>query len=811
MRKTFMRLLGLLFLVLIVGLVGSGVYVYRISTGSLARLDGQVALLGLDAEVTIERDAAGIPTVRAPSAKSRSFAVGYLHGQDRFFQMDLLRRVAAGELSSLVGSAALANDKTQRIHQFRERARQVVEAADESERELLEAYAAGVNAGLRDLSAKPFEYYVLGVEPVRWLAEDSVLCLLAMFIDLQGKDYLKERARHTLSASLPKEAADYLAPKGTQTYDAPIVGEALADPPLPGPEVFNIRQTPATAFLRDATSAEDLGEMSVGSNNWAVAGKFSKHGGAMVANDMHLGIRVPNIWYRMSLVLPANEVGGEKEIQATGVSLPGAPAIIVGSNGKIAWGFTNSEGDWSDLVIVEVDPSDPQKYKTPDGVKTIERVEETIDVAGGTPETFTIEKTIWGPIVGKDHEGRPLALRWVAHDVGGVNLRSARMMEQQTIEAALAYAATCGGPAQNFTVADHTGRIGWTIMGRIPKRRHDGWLPLSWADGKAGWDGYLEADVYPRVLDPEVGRIWTANSRIVSGEMLATVGFGGYDLGARQKQIRDGLLKLESASEADMLAIQLDDRALFWTRWQELFVKALTDLGEEASPVQKEALASLKDWGAKAAVDSVGYRIAREAHLELVRQVLEFLTPACRQKHPDFQTAHLPEAVEESVWRLVTQKPEHFLDARYASWDECVVSAIDAVLAKATADGKPISAHTWGAYNTLRIEHPMSAPLTAMLGEERVRDMGLNMPRVPVPGGSDNIPRIARPSAGASQRMAVSPGRENEGYFHMPCGQSGHPLSPYYKAGHDDWVQGRPSPFLPGEPAHRLALLPKPN
>ena len=810
MFKRLRRLSLVLIAIVVVGLVGTGIYAHRVATASLARLDGSVSIPGLAAEVVIERDAAGIPTIRASDKDTRAFAMGFLHAQDRFFQMDLMRRVAAGELSELVGEAALPVDRNHRIHQFRKRSSAVLAAASEEDRKIIDSYAAGVNAGLRDLNAKPIEYYALSTEPRTWVAEDTVLCLYAMYIDLQGADYKSERDRHTTYAAVPKPLADFLCPKGSKDWDAPIDGGLLPDPPLPTADVIDLR-SPNTKWPSspDPTTSEMFGTVELGSNNWAVDGKHTKHGGAIVADDMHLGLRVPNIWYRMSFVVTAKETGENEDYVATGVTLPGTAAMVVGSNGKIAWGFTNTEGDWSDLILVDVDPSDAKKYLTPDGPKAFETVEEKIAVRGKTDETLAIEQTMWGPIVARDPSGKPMALRWVAHDVEGVNLLSARMIFKRNMEDALEFAAQSGNPAQNFTIADANGRIAWTVMGRIPKRTFDGWMPSSWTDGKNKWNGYLSPSEYPRVVDPESGRIWTANARIVSGEMLEKVGFGPYDMGARQKQIRDDLLAIEKADEKDMLKIHLDDKAVFWERWQALFLKVLDEKAVEKSPSRKEAREFIDKWGGHASVDSVGFRLVRQAHLEVTRRILEWLTGPCRQADPNFRISRLSRAIEGSVWLMVTEKPMHLLDPKYASWDDVILESIDAVIEQATKSGsKSLASHTWGEYNTLQINHPLSASLRPVMGDAVVDWLNLDMPHVPVSGGSRNMPKIVRPASGASERLAVSPGREKEGYFHMPAGQSGHPLSPYYRVGHQDWVEGNPSPFLAGEMVHQLELLP---
>ncbi len=473
-------------------------------------------------------------------------ATGFLHAQERFFQMDLLRRSPAGELAALFGRPALEMDREVRPLRLRLVARRAVKALRADERDIVAAYAGGVNAGLGALGAPPFEYLALRGKPAPWRDEDSLLCALAMYRDLQGRQPWQESVLGLMRETLPPAMADFLAPVGTE-WDAPIEGGPIAMPAVPGPNVVDLRKTRPAAAAAEALPPSDpalavLGmpigfrpsgpddDIALGSNNWAVAGAHTVHGGALLANDMHLGISVPNTWYRVSLVFPG--VDGERRV--TGVTLPGAPFMVAGSNGHVAWGFTNSEGDWADLVLLEPDPRNPDAYLTPEGPRPLERETETIEVKGEKAETLVVESTIWGPVIDKDHAGRRRALAWVALREGGLNASLLRMESVGSLDEAQALAPEVGIPNQNFVVADATGRIGWTIIGRIPHRvGHDGSVPTSWADGTRGWDGWLAPGDYPRIVDPPGGRLWTANARVVGGEKLAKVGVGGYDLGAR--------------------------------------------------------------------------------------------------------------------------------------------------------------------------------------------------------------------------------------------------------------------------------------
>lgn len=810
MLKVVFKILAVIVVLSLVVSVGIAAWFYSQLSRSLPQVDGEVVVEGVAAPVTIARDSLGVPRIEADNRLDLAFGTGFAHGQDRFFQMDLLRRNSAGELSELVGPGAIEHDQKMRQHRFRARAKAMAEDYDEQQTALLEAYTNGVNAGLNSLSVKPPEYLfvVLDTEPTPWQIEDSALVLFSMYLDLQWGDFDEECRYGLMLDTLPEELVAFLIPPGSK-WDAPIEGEALPAPSYPGPDVVNLRTEKAREAIEAAASSATMHDdletseyyaaFSPGSNNWAVAGSHTAHGGAIVADDMHLGISVPGIWYRASLSWTDED---DQAHEITGVTLPGTPAMVVGSNGHIAWAFTNSEGDWLDVVVLEPAPEDDDAYLTPDGPRKFEHYEETIRVNGAADESFEVLETIWGPVIDTDADGRRRVARWVAHDPEGVNLNLLELETCLNTEDALTLAALSGSPAQNFVVGDDQGTIAWTILGRIPRRPDiDGRVPAPWTDGQRQWQGWLEPEDYPRVVAPESGRIWTANARVVGGDKLAILRDGGYDLGARASQIRDGLFEVEEATEADMLAIQLDDRAIFLAPWQEHLLELLDEEATADNPLRSEARELLENWGEQASIDSVGYRIVREYRLRVLKMVCESLTSPCREQDPNFRMPWLTKA-EGPVWQLITEQPEHLLDPSYESWNELLLAALDFKLAELTEDGQPLASQTWGAYNTARIQHPLS---------QAVPELGvwLDMPAEPLAGGSSNMPRIQRPNSGASQRMAVSPGREAEGYMEIPCGQSGHFLSPHYADSHPAWTGGEASAFLPGEAVNTLVLKPQ--
>ncbi len=780
--------------------IAAGAWVRSQLVASLPALDGERALPGLVAPVSVVRDALGVPTLRGASRVDLARALGFVHAQDRFFQMDLFRRAAAGELSELFGPAALEQDRKMRIHRFRSVARRVGQSAPAGDRALMDAYAAGVNAGLSALGSKPFEYLVLRGAPAPWLAEDSILVVLAMFAKLHDTSGRRESSIGVMRDLLPAKLFDFLAPRGTE-WDAPLLGGQFPPPPIPGPEVFNLRTASVPSMpspFRWSQNEEEEAIESLGSNNWAVAASRTSAGRGLVANDMHLGLSVPNTWYAATLIWPSAD-GTESWI--SGVTLPGTPAVSVGSNRYVAWAFTNSLGDWNDLVVIDPDPADASRYLAPGGSRAFEHAVEEIRVKGAANETLEITSTIWGPVIDQDHRGRSRSFHWTAHDPEAINSELQGLENARTVDEAVQVANRAGMPPQNFVCADATGRIGWTLTGRIPRRvGFDGRTPTSWADGTRRWDGWLRPNEYPRIIDPPSGRLWTANARVLDGPMLDLLGDGGYANGARAKQIRDALFALDRATPHDMMRIQLDDRAMFLARWREVLLQALSDQAIANHPRRREVKGYVQNWGGRASIDSVGYRAVRTFHAILERQVFGALTARCLAADPRFDFFYAARQREAPLWRLVTERPMNLLSARFKSWDEQILAAADAMLEALGADGAGLGKRTWGERNRSRIQHPLSRALPLF-------HRFLDMPSEPLPGDVQ-MPRVQAPDEGASERLVISPGNEETGLFHMPGGQSGHPLSPFYRSSHASWAHGAQTPFISGQISHRLTLLP---
>ncbi|ARO88625.1 penicillin acylase family protein [Nitrosospira lacus] len=788
LRPIYRLLLGLLILVLL--LIGSAWLVLR---GSLPQYDGTMGMTALAAPVIVERDALGSVTLQAQNRHDLIRALGYVHAQERFFEMDLMRRKAAGELAELFGPVALPADRKVRMHRMRARASAILEELPAKQRELLDVYRDGVNEGLAALMVRPFPYLLTRTRPLAWRSEDSILVVKAMYFMLNGGDNHRELAFSTMRAALPEAAYRFLT-AGGGAWDAPLIGTAFDWPRLPSASELDLHKL-EPGLVRDT---EEHSDNLPGSNSFAVAGSLAA-GAALVANDMHLDLRVPNIWFRTRLIYPdPRQTGLMNDI--AGASLPGTPAIAVGSNRKIAWSFTNSYGDSADWIRVILHPEDATRYRSAKGWSSITIHREILHVRGGQDETLDVHETEWGPVLATDHDGTPLALAWAAHRAGAVNMELTLLEQAETVNEAIAIAQNAGIPAQNFIVGDRDGRIGWTIAGRIPARTsgYDPTLPADWSKPDTGWNGWLMPAQYPLIVDPPERRLWTANARAVDGLLLDRIGDGGYDLGARAMQIRDRLREYERFSPPGMLAIQLDDRALFLARWKEFLELTLKRM--EPAPWRVEMQHALLDWNGHASTDSVAYRVVRAFRQEVTKSVLGGFATAIRRIDPNFELPKLNQA-EHAVWRLIEHRPQHLLPPVYADWDELFVSCAERVAKHMQSQPGGIAERSWGERNTARIRHPLSRALPEFVAN------WLDMRKDALPGDI-HMPRVQAPDFGASQRFAVAPGDEEHGYFEMPGGQSGHPLSPYYGSGHTDWVAGKPTPFLPGPARQTLHLRP---
>ncbi len=810
--KFIAALVGILLLLLIMAAAA----LYFTIRASVADLDGERILAGLSSAVKVNRDANGTAVIQAQSMNDAMRALGFVHAQERFFEMDLTRRSAAGELSALLGAITLDTDKKKRVYHFRHRLEDQWRRTPPEQQAMFTAYANGVNAGLNALPVRPWQYLALRTEPQPWREVDSLLIIAEMFYMLQESsidDGLVESQMRTL---VRDEVYQWLKPLGG-SWDAPLDGSAVASVPMPTPEQLNTRvkqERREFDVMPDLDSAADDDDDSdsikgntkssakdsvknkadvKGSNNWAVGGALTKTGSGIFVNDMHLGLGVPCIWFRAQI-----EIATPEKIRIVGVTLPGLPAMVAGSNGHVAWGYTNSYGQWHDWARVP-----PETPTTP--------VAHRIEIKGGDAVTLMVEETAIGPIAPvipakarmKNAKNETVDMRyaftWVALWPDGINADVAHVMTARSVDEAVAAAHRAGMPHQNFVVVDKNGNMGWTLAGKMPTRQ---WKKLerggfaSYAAIAERYGKWLPDAQYPKIINPSQHRLWTANSRPAGGEMALLIGNGGFDNGARAQQIRDRLFEREQFDEKSAIAVQYDNEARFLQHWKPLLEIELVDLAKSGTPGAQDALTHLQKWNGRADVDQVGYFLLREFRHHVIKTLWgAWLNSAI----PEMTDADGRETqLEYPVWDALIVRPIHLLPLPYETWDAFITSEAKTALSTLIEKHGSINNATWGAHNVSRIRHPFSRILPAL-------SPYLDMPTTPRAGDAF-MPAVAGPAFGSSQRLAVSPGFEENGILTMPGGQSGHPLSPFYGAGHDDWLTHKNAPLLAGDIKHVLVL-----
>lgn len=809
-KKWLLRLTGLATFLLLAG-AGWGYWQLR---GSLPILSGRLVSDRLNQDVVIERDATGVPTIQAGNRLDAAFGLGFLHSQERFFQMDLLRRVPAGRLAELLGPAPLENDKLMRRHRFQQVAEESWNRLPPLEQKLLTAYTDGVNLGLQKLGAAPLEYQILRQSPQPWRQEDCLLAMFSMLCQLQDHQGNFKLAHGRLQEKVPAEVFEFLCRAGG-IDDAALDGSLIPEPAIPPAEIWSLRELGRQSGLSSnqdsnrsnpnlpehplfSNPAGDLNrDLAVGSNSFVVAGQLNGGGPALLGSDMHLGLRVPATWYRAVIISPPlsseisapenssteNPSGAEvsSKSRLVGVTLPGTPLMVSGSNGSIAWGFTNSYVDTGDVIELIADSGLAEP-------PPIRHFREEILYPGGKLD-FEYQWSPWGPVVYQAGE-RLFAYNWIGHRGEAFDLGLVQLESVVSTEAGLQTASNLGMPHQNIVIADLLGNIGWTITGRLPARETAPTLtPIRSDTPERCWSNFLPSEQHPRQYNPPVGRIWTANNRLVGGESLELLGDGGYAIGHRARQIRQRLFEQQTFTEQNLLEIQLDDFGSFLAPWQEWFLEGSRLAGN----------AQMNQWvencDLRARVDSVGYRILQQFRLTVLQELQGELE---RVLMTDSFPGRLPGLREDVVKQLLSERPEHWLPARFDNWGEFLQQMVSETEQALLAASGKLEQATWGSRNRVRIQHPMAAAIPWLAKT-------LNMPELELPGDG-NVPRVQGPAFGASQRMVVAPGREAEGIYHQPGGQSGHPLSPYYRAGFEDWASGQPSPLLPGPTRYRLTL-----
>ncbi len=595
---------------------------------------------------------------------------------------------------------------------------------------------------------------------------DSALTGYAMYFDLQDSRNARELGLWKLRQHLPPALFDLLAHDGSQ-WDAPLSGAARGNALLPGADQVDLRRLPMPDSARPARLAD---KGTPGSNNWAVAGTLTADGRAIVADDMHLGLRAPGIWFRVRLRYPdARAPGGRVDV--AGFSLPGLPAVVAGSNGHVAWGFTNSYIDTADWLRY---PAASLHGEGDAGAFAGEQAHaEVLHVAGADPVRLEVRETRWGPILHRLPDGSALALRWTAHLPGAVGIGLADMARANDIEQALAVASRAGMPAQNLVVVDAAGRIALQLTGMRPARPADcpydaGMRPVPPPPGPApapaaGQIGTpyscpwgIRADGAPQLVAPASGRLWTANARVLDGKAWpspATVAM---------PSARGRARSATTCSPGNASPKRTCSRSSSTT------APCSCSAGGSCCRTKRSGNRRLRlcaPWPKPVRAGTAALRWTRSAtgwcgpwRLAVHARIADGLTaPAQAALGDAFAMPDFPQ-LEGVALPLLEQRPRHLLPRRYGSWEALLEDAATEVRDDLAAKG-PLSARSWGERNTAKICHPLATALPDFLKGQ------LCMPAEPLPGDGA-MPRVQGPAFGASERMVVSPGHEADAIVH---------------------------------------------
>jgi penicillin G amidase len=762
---------------------------YSLAHSALPQLDGTLKVAGLSGRVTVIRDGHGVPMIDATSFDDLFFAQGFVTAQDRLWQMDMMRRFAAGEISELLGDEFLAHDREQRILGIRVAARKALEVSSAQDRAHFEAYARGVNAYIESHRDRlPIEFRILHYSPRPWAPEDSTLIAAQMVKDLNHYPYRDALEREKILAKLgPELTADLYV--NTSWHDRPPTVERPGMTPKPDKDIDDEdppRRLPvgsvAERTIRNefensafAVQSDTDDRMVIGSNNWVVSGAHTVSGKPLLSNDMHLGHQMPNLWYEAHL-----RCGN---FDAAGVTLPGLPYIIVGHNQRIAWGFTNVGPTVEDVYVETFNPAG--EYLTPQGWKAPGHRSEVIHIKGKADVVVDVTLTRHGPIITELVPGeiRKLALRWTLYD--GTHDPFFEVDSAQNWEQFRSAFSAFDAPGQNVVFADVDGNIGYQATGKISIRATgDGCLPENGSDDAHEWTGYIPFDKLPRVYNPASGIIATANGRITPDGYPYSISTG-WEAPWRTARIYRVLESGKKFSAADMLALQMDIYSDADRFFAERFVYSV-DHAKKASPRAQQAAEILRGWDGRMTADSAAPTIAFRARAELVRLLLEpklGVAPADLKQVDAVLSWKTYSWGMGSVWleNIVHHQPQTWLPQGYGSYDELLAAAVEAAINGSDAS-KDLAAWKWGTFRPVEIQHPILGRVPVL---ERWTGPGVQ----PQSGSGYTVKAVSR-SHGPSERLTVDLSDLDQTTLNLVTGEAGNFLSPYYMDQWKAWYEG---------------------
>jgi penicillin amidase len=793
---------GVLLLVIVAG--GAGWYVQRV----LPQTSGTLQVAGPHGEIRIERDAAGIPTIRAGSIEDVAFGLGFAHAQDRLWQLETHRRIGAGRLAEAFGAPAVETDKFLRALGVRRAAAAQWAKAGPAVRAGIEAYTAGVNAFLSGaMRARPPEFVVLGVQPEPWTPVDSVAWAIMMAWDLGG-NWNTELQRMRLALKLPVARIDELIPP--YPGDKPLISTDYA-------ALYRDLKIDPRLGLQAQLAAPESGVEGVGSNNWVLSGSHTTTGKPLLANDPHLKLSAPALWYFARLEAPGLKVAG--------ATLPGLPIVVLGQNDHIAWGFTNTGPDVQDLYLERLKADDPDQYQTPDGWAKFETFAETIKVKGGADVPFTARATRHGPVISDagaadgviGPTAKPtyaLAMRWTALDDDPGTLEAGLLFNQaRSVAEFIAASAKYVAPMQNMVVADREGHIGEVSAGRVPLRKPEndlkGQVPSPGWDARYDWIGYLEPTWTPRELDPPRGWIATANQRIhpVDYPHYLT---NEWVLPYRMQRIEQLLGAKPLHDLASLGAIQADQLSLATVRLLPFIRQAKSN-----HPLASAALQQLQGFDGTMAADKAAPLIFQAWARQLAQGLFaDELGPQLWERSSRVYRDALEGVIERNDAWWCDDKTTPAVETCQQQNDAAFTRALDELQA---AQGDDPAAWQWGRQHIARSEH---RPFSRVKALSKWFEL-----RTPVGGDTYtvNVSRVTlKPDPttgelyldehGPSLRALYDLGDPSQSRFMHSTGQSGIVFSPLYRAFVERWAKVEYVPvWASGSPQETLVLSPTPK
>ncbi len=809
-RSTGLRILLWLLLILFLVAAGLVAYGYLVARLALPQLDGRLEVKGLSAAVKVTRDAHGVPAIEAATLEDLFLAQGYVTAQDRLWQMDIMRRYAAGELSEILGAGTIEIDREKRILGLRAVARKSLQIATPRDRSYFDAYARGVNAFIETHRNRlPIEFHILRYQPKLWQAEDSIVIANQMVEDLNFFPFWDMLAREKILAKLgPELTADLYVNRSWHDRPPTVMREDLSDQQSQGDTNDDDDDDDDDAPDNSVTQRRDPGadtwakhapEAVNGSNDWVVSGAHTVTGKPLLSDDMHLGHQMPNLWYEAHLK--------SGNLDVAGVTLPGMPYVIVGHNQRIAWGFTNVGPTVADAFIETFNSQG--EYQTPQGWRQPEHRAEVIHVKGEADVTVDVKITRHGPIITEilPGETRQVALRWTLYDE--LHMPLFDIDGAQNWEEFRKAFSHWDAPGQNVVYADVDGNIGYQATGRVPIRAAgDGSLPVSGADDSHEWTGYIPFEKLPSIYNPPSGVIATANGRITPDGYPYSTSVE-WEAPWRTERIYHVLESGRKFAPADMLALQNDlhsENDLFAA---ERFVYAIDHASQPSARV-KQAADLMRSWDGRMLASSTAATIAVRSGEELTRLLLEpRLGPAPedrkqREKTLNWTTYHWE---MQTVWlqNILLHQPKRWLPQKYPNYDELLTAAVEAALSAPDVP-KDLAAWHWGSVNAVEIDHKVLGKIP-LIGQ-------WTGPGVQEQSGSKYTVKAVTRSHGPSERFTANLADLDQSTLNTVTGQGGNFLSPYYMDQWKAWYEGSTfalafsSRAVEASRAHRLLLEP---